>query len=92
MKRDPSGYWNQLLHKGESDGHPFRGNQYTEGRGAGEGDRKLIPLDPKFIREVARDYGHNSISDEDVKRAHREASKYNDPQDYYDRLKEFFAN
>lgn len=36
MKHDPSGYWGQLGLKGDVQGHPFRGNQYTEGTG-GEG-------------------------------------------------------
>lgn len=31
MKRDPSGYWKMLGIKGDVEGHPFRGNQYTTG-------------------------------------------------------------
>lgn len=37
MKRDPSGYWSTIGVKGEAEGHPFRGNQWTTGEaGAAE--------------------------------------------------------
>lgn len=35
MKRDPSGYWNDIGVKGDAPGHPFRGNQYSSGEGGG---------------------------------------------------------
>lgn len=38
MKHDPSGYYatmGLLIKKGEEEGHPFRGNQWTEGQGSG---------------------------------------------------------
>jgi hypothetical protein len=36
MKKDPSGYWESLGVKGDQPGHPFRGNQYTDGSGGSE--------------------------------------------------------
>jgi hypothetical protein len=45
MKKDPSGYWSSLGIKGgegsgENEGHPFRGNQWTEGQGGGSESEK----------------------------------------------------
>ena len=82
MKYDPSGYWTKVLKGGPGSGR----------RPEGGAASKPSKSDADFIRQVAADHGHRSISDEDVARAHAAASKYNDPQDYYDRLKEFFNN
>lgn len=38
MKKDPSGYWDAIGVKGDQPGHPFRGNQYSEGGGGGGTD------------------------------------------------------
>lgn len=60
MKRDPSGYWTQLGIKGgagsgEVEGHPFRGNQYTEGRAAAAWeDCKGKPKDTEQAEAQAR--------------------------------------
>lgn len=56
MKRDPSGYYHTLgiQVKGESTGHPFRGNQYTSGE-AGEGDSKLDLRQPQSVYKPTRD-------------------------------------
>lgn len=61
MKRDPSGYWKMLGIKGESAGHPFRGNQYREGEAGGatpqEQERTLLPGEQsafEFAAEPAR--------------------------------------
>lgn len=35
MKYDPSGYWESIGVKGDSPGHPFRGNQYVDAGGEG---------------------------------------------------------
>lgn len=52
-----------------------------------EGKEKL---DIKFIKSVAKDFGH-SISDADAKKAHKQANNNSgNGQDYYDQLKEYF--
>ena len=48
--------------------------------------------DPNFIRQIASMFGHNNVSDKDCKRAHDQAKRYNDAQDYLDALKKFFGN
>jgi hypothetical protein len=51
MKRDPSGYWKMLGLKGgegsgENEGHPFRGNQYSEGGASSGGVEASIRWHP----------------------------------------------
>lgn len=50
-----------------------------------------LQINPNLIKDIARENGYNDINDKDVKRAHDFASKYNDPQDYLDAIKEFFS-
>ena len=52
---------------------------------------KDAAINLELIKDIARENGYNDISEKDVKRAHDFASKYNDPQDYLDALKEFFS-
>ena len=51
-----------------------------------------IKYDEKFIKNVAKNILGKDISEKDAKRAHEVAKRYNDAQDYYDALKDFFLN
>ena len=55
--------------------------------------KKGQKYDKGFIEAVAyAQRGIKKLSDKDAKRAHKMASRFNDGQDYYDALKEFFNN
>lgn len=47
-------------------------------------------MDIEFIKDVARDYGLLNLTEQNIKDAHIFANEY--PDDYYYRLKEYFAN
>lgn len=48
MRKDPSGYWSTIgIKVGDLPGHPFRGNQYTEGQG---GSDEAHPVEQRASR------------------------------------------
>ncbi len=61
---------------------------------SGDETMTKIKRDDSFIISVARDRNIplNKLTSDALKRAHSAASKYNEPQDYYDALKDFFNN
>lgn len=68
MKRDPSGYWESIGVKGEGPGHPFRGNQYTDGTEGQDResysdtqDRDNYTVDPELEKGDREQAVHDAI-------------------------------